>query len=143
MFVLQAAANCLTRWRRYISDPRMRLCIDKCPEFVRCAAAGAPSQFSVSADTPLFLATLIPDHDFQLGCDTDVSRSINKRLEEDGPQLRRQLAAFAATGDDTARGRAEAYLWQLLEEIEKIATKLSPQEVFKQRCATGRVLLLI
>ena len=125
----------------------MRLCIDKCPEFTHCAAASAaaaaPTAFSVAADTPLFLATLIPDHDFQLGCDTDVSRCINKRLEEDGPQLRKQLQAFVGPGDDAARERAGEYLWQLLEEIEKIATKLSPQEVFSRSCDNGRVLLLI
>jgi hypothetical protein len=123
----------------------MRLCIDKCPEF--CPTPGAQTSFSVSPGTPLFLATLIPDHDFQLGCDTDVSRCINKRLEEDGRQLRRHLEAFTVVGDDDkcvrARESAEQYLWQLLLELESIATALSPQEVFNRRRAVGRLLLLV
>jgi hypothetical protein len=119
----------------------MRLCIEKCPEF--SANVGAPTSFRVSADTPLYLATLIPDHDFQLGCDTDVSRCINKKLEEDGPQLRKHLQAFVAHEGDVARERSEQYLWQFLEDITSVATKISPQEVFNRRCENGSLLLLV
>lgn len=125
----------------YISDARMRICIDKCQEFQ--ADGGAATSFSAPAHTPLFLATLIPHHDFQHGCDTDISRCINKKLEEDGPQLRMHLRAFAGQAGDVARERSERYLTAFLEEIAGVATELSPQEVFNRRCAAGTVLLLL
>ena len=120
----------------------MRLFIEKCPEF--SADMGAPTSFRVPAETPLYLATLIPDHDFQLGCDTDVSRCINKKLEEDGPQLRKHLQAFDTVheGDD-ARERSEQYLWHFLEDIASVATRISPQGVFNRRCENGSLLLLV
>ncbi len=76
-----------------------------------------------------------------------MSRCINKRLEEDGRQLRMHLEAYAALGDNDACARAresaEQYLWQLLEEVESVATALSPQEVFNRSRAAGRLLLLV
>ena len=136
-----AARFALTLCCMYISDPRMRIIIDDCAEFT--ATDGAPTSFSVSAQTPLYLATLIPHHDFLHGCDTDVSRCVNKRLEDDGPQLRKHLVAFTGQGVDGARERSEQYLWQFLEEIASVATPLSPQEVFNRTYATGRLLLLL
>jgi hypothetical protein len=123
----------------------MKLCIEKCPEFT--AAPQAQTSFSVPPDTPLFLASLIPDHDFQLGCDTEVSRCINKKLEQDGRQLRKHLEAFSAPADDDVRGRAresaELYLWELLEDCASKSTTLSPQEVFNRQRSAGRLLLLV
>jgi hypothetical protein len=119
----------------------MRICIEKCPEFR--ATDSARTSFGAAADTPLFLATLIPHHDFLHGCDTDVSRCINKKLEEEGPLLRKHLVTFSARGGDAAGQRSEQYLWQFLEEISSVATALSPQAVFNQKCASGRMLLLL
>lgn len=76
-----------------------------------------------------------------------MSRCVNKRLEEDGRQLRKHLELFTVSGDDDvcvrARVSAGQYLWQFLEEIQSVATILSPQEVFNRRRAASRLLLLV
>jgi hypothetical protein len=53
------------------------------------------------------------------------------------------LITFAGQEVDTVRDASAQYLWQFLEEISSVATRLSPQEVFNRKTAAGRVLLLV